>query len=216
MKAGSRVFFLMAFSISSGLWTGLSQTQPDASKPPAEESKGPASPNPDKAPAEGVGVAVDPNKYVIGPEDLLFVKTWREPDFTLPVVVRPDGKITMPLIGELQAGNLTPQELTNHIKEQLSRYLNNPDVTVFVQQVRSKKYYIDGEVGHPGFFPLVTPTTVLEALSNAGGFRDFANLKDIRILRNGKILHFNYKDVTKGKHLEQNIYVENGDHIIVH
>jgi polysaccharide export outer membrane protein len=160
-------------------------------------------------------MAVDPNKYVIGPEDVLLIRTWREPDFTLAVVVRPDGKISMPLVGELQASTLTPQVLTENIKEQLSKYIVKPDVTVFVEQVRRKKYYIQGEVNRTGYYPLVTPTTVLEALGNAGGFKDFANLKDIRILRNGKILHFNYKEVSKGRHLEQNINVESGDQIFV-
>jgi len=200
----------------AGVWSATAQEKPDTPKqtPPADTAA-PVAPETGKAPAEPLPVSVDPNKYVIGAEDVLFIKTWREPDFTLTVVVRPDGKITMPLIGELQASNLTPQALTDTIKEQLTKYINNPDVTVFVEQVRSKKYYIDGEVGHNGYFPLVTPTTVLEALSNAGGFREFANQKDIRILRNGKVLHFNYKEVTKGKRLEQNIYLENGDHIIV-
>jgi polysaccharide export outer membrane protein len=129
--------------------------------------------------------------------------------------VRPDGKITMPLIGEIQAAEQTPLQLTQNVAGLLAKYINNPDVTVFVTEVRSKKYYIDGEVNRPGFFPLVTPTTVLEALSRSGGFKDFANEKKIRILRAGKIHFFNFKEVTNGKHLEQNIPVENGDHIIV-
>lgn len=177
----------------------------------------PAPPNPavTEKSAESSAAAVDPNKYLIGPEDILFIRVWREPDFTLPAAVRPDGKITMPLIGDVQAGDQTPLQLTKTITELLGKYLNNPDVNVMVQDVRSKKYYIDGEVLKPGPYPLVTPTTVLEALSGAGGFRDFANTKKIRILRKGNILHFNYKDVSKGKNLEQNILVESGDHIIV-
>jgi polysaccharide biosynthesis/export protein len=214
VKLGSTVFSFALLVGWAGGWTVSGQATPEKQPPETVTSTTP--PNTEKLPPEGTGVAVDPNKYVIGAEDLLFVKVWREPDFTLPVVVRPDGKITMPLIGELQASNLTPQALTSSIKEQLSKYINNPDVTVFVEQVRSKKYYIQGEVNRTGFFPLVTPTTMLEALGNAGGFREFANSKDIRILRNGKILHFNYKDVSRGKHLEQNIFVENGDQIFVH
>jgi polysaccharide biosynthesis/export protein len=160
-------------------------------------------------------VAVDPDKYQIGPEDLLFVRVWREPDFTLPVAVRPDGKITMPLIGEVQAAGQSPLQFTATLRQLLMQYLNNPDVSVFVTEVRSKKFYIDGEVNRPGFFPLVTPTSVLEALSRGGGFREFANTKKIRVLRGGEVRRFNYKEVTNGKHLEQNIEVENGDHIIV-
>jgi polysaccharide export outer membrane protein len=159
--------------------------------------------------------AVDPEKYQIGAEDLLFVRVWREPDFTLPVAVRPDGKITMPLIGEISAAGQSPLQLTATLKQLLLQYLNNPDVSVFVTEVRSRKFYIDGEVNRPGSFALVTPTSVLEALSRGGGFREFANTKKIRVLRSGEILRFNYKEVTNGKRLEQNIAVENGDHIIV-
>jgi polysaccharide export outer membrane protein len=162
-----------------------------------------------------VGAAVDPNKYLIGPEDILFVKVWRETDFTMPVAVRPDGKITMPLIGEVQAAGQTPMQLTKALSELLTKYINNPDVTVFVTDVRSKKYYILGEVNRAGAFPLVTPTTILEALGNAGGFREFANTKKIKILRGDKVFNFNYNDVTRAKHLEQNIFLENGDKIIV-
>jgi len=162
-----------------------------------------------------VAAPVDPDKYQIGPEDLLFIRVWREPDFTLPVAVRPDGKITMPLIGEVKAAGESPLQLTAALKQLLTQYLNNPDVNVFVTEVRSKKFYIDGEMNRPGSFALVTPTSVLEALSRGGGFRDFANTKKIRVLRGAEVRYFNYKDVTKGKHLEQNIAVENGDHIIV-
>ena len=196
--------------------TAFAQTQPGP-QPKANEPKPPAASAgsaPEKS-AEGSAAAVDPNKYLIGPEDLLFIKVWREPDFTSPAAVRPDGKITLPLIGDVQAGDQTPMQLTKTITELLGKYINNPDVNVIVTDVRSKKYYIDGEVLKPGTYLLVTPTTVLEALSNAGGFRDFANTKKIRILRGSNILHFNYKDVSKGKNLEQNIKVESGDHIIV-
>src|SRR5579862_4224181 len=162
-----------------------------------------------------VAAPVDPGKYQIGPEDLLFIRVWREPDFTLPVAVRPDGKITMPLIGEVRASGQSPLQLTAELRELLTQYLNNPDVNVFVTEVRSKKFYIDGEMNRPGSFALVTPTSVLEALSRGGGFREFANTKKIRVLRGGEVRRFNYKEVTRGKHLEQNIAVENGDHIIV-
>jgi polysaccharide export outer membrane protein len=172
--------------------------------------------NPVARVANTVGAAVDPNKYLIGPEDVLFIKVWRENDFSMPVAVRPDGKITLPLVGEVPASGVTPMQLTKTLTEQLTRFINNPDVTVFVTDVRSKKYYIIGEVSHQGSFPLVTPTTVLEALSNAGGFHEFANTKKIKILRGDKVSNFNYNDVTRAKHMEQNIYLENGDKIIVH
>ncbi len=164
---------------------------------------------------EGVGVGIDPNKYIIGSEDVIFIQTWREPDFTRTVGVRPDGKITMPLVGDVQAAGLTPLALTTDLKDKIGKYVQTPDVTVTVIEVRSKKYYFDGEVGRPGAYPLVTPTRVLEALSMAGGFREFANQKNVIILRGSKTFKFNYKDVIRGKHLEENIYLENGDHIIV-
>ncbi len=107
-------------------------------------------------------------------------------------------------------------QLTKALTELLTKFINNPEVAVFVTEVRSKKYYIIGEVGRQGSFALVTPTTVLEALSNAGGFREFANTKKIKILRGDKVLNFNYNEVTKAKRMEQNIYLENGDKIIVH
>ena len=163
----------------------------------------------------GSAAPVDPGKYQIGPEDLLFIRVWREPDFTLPVAVRPDGKITMPLIGEVKASGQSPLQLTGKLKELLTQYLNNPDVSVFVTEVRSKKFYIDGEVNRPGMFPLVTPMSVLEALSRGAGFHEFANTKKIRVLRGSEVHYFNNKDVTRGKHLEQNIAIQNGDHIIV-
>jgi polysaccharide biosynthesis/export protein len=203
--------------VLAGCVTAAGQTQPATPKPNESKTPTPAAPAsaaPEKTP-ESSAAAVDPNKYLIGPEDLIFVRVWREPDFTLPASVRPDGKITMPLIGDVQAANQTPAQLTKSITELLSKYLNNPDVNVSVTDVRSKKYYLDGEVLKPGSYLLVTPTTILEALSNAGGFRDFANTKKIRILRKGNILHFNYKEVSSGKKLEQNILVESGDHIIV-
>jgi polysaccharide export outer membrane protein len=182
------------------------QTKPEPSSP-----RGAAPPNA----VDAVGVAVEPNKYLIGPEDVLFIKVWRENDFTLPMAVRPDGKITMPLIGEVQAAGETPLELTKALTSLLTKYINNPDVTVLITEVRSKKYYIIGEVNRQGSFALVTPTTVLEALSNAGGFHVFANTRKIKILRGAVVFNFNYNDVTKAKHMEQNIYLENGDKIIV-
>jgi polysaccharide export outer membrane protein len=197
--------------------TAAGQTKPADPKANEPKQQSPATPSPNspEKSAESSAAAVDPNKYLIGPEDILFIRVWREPDFTLPAAVRPDGKITMPLVGDVQAGDKTPMQLTKSITDMLGKYLNNPDVNVMVTEVRSKKYYIDGEVLKPGTYLLVTPTTVLEALSNCGGFRDFANSKKIRILRKGNILHFNYKDVSKGKNLEQNILIESGDHIIV-
>ena len=159
--------------------------------------------------------AVDPATFQIGAEDIIAIQVWREPDFSRQVMVRPDGKITLPLIAEVQASGLTPDQLAKALTDSLSKYLNNPQVVVTVLQVNSKKFFITGEVQKPGPYPLVVPTRVLEAISGAGGFRDFANQKNIVILRKGQRIKFNYKDVIKGKNTEQNIFVENGDYIIV-
>jgi polysaccharide biosynthesis/export protein len=210
VKSDFLALALAAAVISIACAAAGGQTTAEPARLRSAEPPNPASPG-----LEPVGAAVDPNKYLIGPEDILFIKVWRENDFTLPVAVRPDGKITMPLIGEVAAAERTPMQLTSALTELLSKYMNNPDVAVFVTDVRSKKYYIIGEVNRGGSFRLVTPTTVLEALGNAGGFRDFANTKKIKVLRGGKIFNFNYKDVTNARHLEQNIYLENGDQIIV-
>jgi polysaccharide export outer membrane protein len=196
--------------------TGWAQTQQQPPPRPVNPNT-PGLSNPQGVPTpSGPGQAVDPNKYSIGAEDVLFIQTWREPDFTFVKLVRPDGKITIPLIGDVQAGGMTPIQLTKELTEKLANYVNRPDVTVTVQEVRSKKYYVDGEVGRPGEYPLITPTKVLEAISKAGGFKEFANQKAVLILRGSKTFKFNYKEVIHGKKLEQNILLDNGDHIIVH
>lgn len=107
---------------------------------------------------------VDPKTYKLGPEDIIMIKVWREPDLSGPVFVRPDGKISMPLVGELQAAGHTPEQLGHEITAALSKVMNKPEVFIAVQQVNSKKYYIIGEVNRTGVFPLVTTTTVLEAI----------------------------------------------------
>jgi polysaccharide export outer membrane protein len=158
---------------------------------------------------------VDPRVYVVGPEDVLFIRVWREMDFTASYIVRPDGKITMPLVGDVQAAGLTPERLGEQLKQALSDFINSPDVTVTVTQVNSKKFFITGQVFRPGEFPLVVPTRVFDALSNAGGFRDFANKKKIVIIRGAERIRFNYLDMLKGKNSDQNIFLENGDTIVV-
>ena len=143
------------------------------------------------------------------------IRVWREPDLSGPVGVRPDGKISLPLIGELQAAGVTPEKLAEKITEGFSKYVASPEVMVQVASVNSKKYFISGEVMRPGSYPLVVPTTVLEALAIAGGFRDYADRKKIMIMRGPKRYSFNYTEVVKGKNLLQNILLESGDHIIV-
>jgi len=159
--------------------------------------------------------SIDPRTYSIGTGDILFVRVWREMDFTGPYTVRPDGKITIPLVGDVQAAGLTPERLGEQLKQALGDYINSPDVSVSLQQVNSKKYFIMGEVQKTGSFPLLIPTTVLEALVNAGGFRDFAKKSSIVIIRGSQRFKFNYNQVYKGKNREQNILLEPGDQIVV-
>lgn len=189
--------------------TAFAQQQKKDSAPEVNDPKAP------QESVQGTGAPVDPRSYKIGPEDILFIKVWREPELTGPVMVRPDGKISLPLIGELQAADQTPEGLGKIVTEALMKHMNRAEVFIAVQQVNSKKYYITGEVNRPGQFPLITQTTVLQAISAAGGLREFANKKKIVIVRGDKRLKFNYKEVIDGKNLSQNVMLESGDHIIV-
>jgi polysaccharide export outer membrane protein len=146
---------------------------------------------------------------------VIFVKVWRDNDVSGQFLVRPDGRISVPLIGDVTASGRTPEQLEKDIADRLSKFIKDPQVNVGILAVGSKKYFILGEVNKPGSFPLVVPTNVLEALVNAGGFRDFANTSKILILRGSKVITFNYKQVTRGKKPEQNIFLEPGDKIIV-
>ena len=202
-----------------GLWLAwlapaLAQNPPASAPPPS--SAAPGRSDAPAAPAKpDTGVAVDPKTYVIGAQDILSIKVWREQDFTGLYTVRPDGKITIPLIGDVQASGLTPERLGEQLKQGLSNFINSPDVSVSLQAVNSKKFYITGEVNRPGEYMLAIPTKVFDALSNSGGFRDFANKKKIIIIRGTDRLKFNYQDILKGKNLDQNIFLENGDTVVV-
>jgi polysaccharide export outer membrane protein len=161
------------------------------------------------------GAAVDPNAYVIGALDILYVKVFRDMDFTGSYLVRSDGKITLPLVGDVQAAGLTPERLAAKIREALSELIIKPDVNVMLQQVNSKTYTVAGEVIRPNKYPLLTETRVFDAINESGGFKDFANKKDIIIVRGAQRFRFNYEDVRKGKKLEQNILLQSGDTILV-
>jgi polysaccharide biosynthesis/export protein len=162
------------------------------------------------------GVPQDDHPFVLGAEDQITVLIYGSPEFSGAHMIRPDGKITMPFLGDVAAAGSTPLELSSAIKERLKKYIVDPDVSVSVSAVNSKRYYIQGEVNRTGEYKLLVPTKVLEALVNAGGFRDFANQKKIVIMRvTGERLNFNYRDVIRGKNMDQNIYLKPGDIIIV-
>lgn len=153
--------------------------------------------------------------YTIGPEDSLYVRVWHEADLSGTVDVRPDGYISMQLVGEMKVDGMTLAQLTAAITKRLQDFIKNPEVNVQLIRVNSKKYTIQGEVNRPGTYPLTGPVSILEALVNAAGFRDFANTKKIYLLRGSQRFNFNYKQVSKGKNLDQNIQVQNGDEIFV-
>jgi|SRR5690242_17947396 len=172
-------------------------------------------------PAAGVAAkpaTADPN-YVIGSEDVLDISVWKEPDLSRTVPVRPDGKISLPLLNDVQAAGLTPPQLAAAITTSLNKFVTTPQVTVIVTQINSQRVYLLGEVTRPGAYTLIPGMTFLQALSNAGGFTSYANPKKIYLLReeNGKQqkLFFNYKEVIEGKRTDQNVLLKTGDTIVV-
>ena len=162
----------------------------------------------------------DKNSYVIGSGDILEIITWKEADFTREdVLVRIDGKITFPLLDDVQAAGITPMQLKKAIEIKLKDYIDNPVVTVNVTNPSSQRFYILGEIANTGEYPLVKQLTVLQAFALAGGFTEWAAKKEIILLRkeNGqeKLYRVNYKDIAKGKHLDQNVLIRADDTIIV-
>jgi polysaccharide export outer membrane protein len=155
--------------------------------------------------------------YKIGPQDVLRIDVWKEPEISRAVPVRPDGKISLPLLNDVQAAGRTAMELANEITEELKKFINSPQVTVTVTEINSRRVYVTGEVTRPGAYPLLPNMTALQALTSGGGFTQFANLKKIYVLRteNGKqVKHpFNYKDVVNGK--ADDIALQPGDTIVV-
>ncbi len=156
--------------------------------------------------------------YVIGADDTLHISVWKEPDLTATLPVRPDGKISLPLLNDVPAAGLTPLQLGASITEKLKKYIADPHVTVVVTAMNSRRIFVTGEVAHTGAMPLLPNMTMLQVLSSAG-FTQFANVKNIYLLRteNGKQvkLPFNYKEVVKGNHPEQNIMLKPGDTVVV-
>ncbi len=168
------------------------------------------------AAAEDVNAA---EYYRVQPGDVLSVSVWKEEDLTQPVIVRPDGKISFPLVGEVKAAGQGIQDLQLLITERLKKYIPDPVVTVSVQELRGNTVYVIGKVNRPGAFQIVRNVDVMQALSMAGGTSTYASLNNIKILRreNGKqhAFDFEYGDVEEGKHLEQNIVLQAGDVVVV-
>jgi len=158
--------------------------------------------------------------FVIGNGDVLAISVWKQPDLSRSIPVRSDGKISLPLIGEIQAAGQTPLKLEEDLTRRYQPLLNEPEVTVIVEQINSQKFNILGKVAKPGSYSLVNPTTVLDAIALAGGCRDFAKQKSIYILRRQldgteTRMPFNYQDVIKGKNTAQNIELQPHDTVVV-
>jgi polysaccharide biosynthesis/export protein len=189
---------------------------PDATKPQAAQA--PAPPGAQAQPVATTGIQPPPG-YVIGPRDMLSVIFWRDKDMSADVSVRPDGMISLPLINEVRAEGLTPDQLRDQIAQRAARYIADPTVSIVVREIHSRQVFITGEVNKPGAYSLMTPTSVMQLISLAGGLREYAKTKDIVILRTegGKqsAIPFNYKDVMNRKKLTQNILLQPGDTVIV-
>jgi polysaccharide export outer membrane protein len=181
---------------------GLSDSKPEA-RPRAAESAS----------------ALTPAGYVIGPEDVLTILFWKDKEISGDVIVRPDGKISTPLLNDIQAAGLTPDELRLRLNEEASRYIEDPNATVVVKQINSRKVFITGEVEKPGPYALTGPMTVLQLIANAGGFKEYAKRDGILIMRTeaGRQvqLTFDYMAVVRGRKLQQNVELKPGDTVVV-
>ena len=200
------------------LVSGWLAAQTDTAKNP-DSNKSDAPPTADQNASAPAGHAHD-DTYVIGADDVLAINVWKEPEVSRTVPVRSDGKISVPLAGEVQASGETPRQLEKELATKLQSFISEPEVTVIVTEVKSQKFNILGMVTKPGSYPLTNSSTVLDAIATAGGFRDFAKQKSVYILRQNpdggqSRLPFNYKDVIKGKNSAQNIKLQPRDTIVV-
>ena len=223
MKSNMK-FTSLALALSMVASVGAQQP-PSAAVPSAATQSAaapsPAKPSAAKPPADvniPAGV-VPPADYVIGPDDVLTVVFWRDKDMSTEVAVRPDGMISLPLLNDVKAAGLTPDQLRDELTKAAEKFVEVPSVSVVVKTINSRKVFITGQVGKPGPYPLTAPTTVMQLIATAGGVHEFADTKNITILRteNGRqvALRFNYNDVLKRKNLKQNIELKPGDTIIV-
>jgi polysaccharide biosynthesis/export protein len=173
---------------------------------------------PTAAPAASTAI-VPPPGYVIGPNDVLNVVFWREADLSGDVTVRPDGNISLPLLNDIQAAGRTPEELRTALREVAARYVEDPNPTVVVKQINSRKVFVTGNVMKPGAYALLDATTVLQLISMAGGLKEFADDRNIIVIRteNGRQSSFvvNYHDVIRRRNLKQNIALKSGDTVVV-
>jgi len=206
---------LLYFVLLLAVLTGLAQAQDtsSSSQPPAPKPAPADIPSPPPT-------SVPPDSYIIGAEDVLSIFVWKEPDMSKTIPVRPDGMISLPLVGEIKAAGHTPVQLQDVLATAMKKYVSDPQVTVVVEKISSLSFNIVGEIARPGYYPLTRRMTVLDAIAMAGGFKDFAKMKKVYVLRisaNGtqQRLPFNYKDVIAGKNEQQNIELLPRDTIVV-
>ena len=206
---------LFLVAISASLLGQAPATSGANPKPAPASTK--ASPAPSPAPA---ATKAHDDSFIIGNDDFLAIDVWKEPEVSRSLPVRSDGRISLPLVGEVQATGRTPLQLEQEIEDKLRANIKEPEVTVMVQQINSEKYNIVGQVARPGSYSVTLTTTVLDAIANAGGFRDFAKKKGIYILRRSSTgsetrIPFNYKHVIEGKNSEQNVNLQPNDTVVV-
>jgi polysaccharide export outer membrane protein len=214
------ILFTAAVILLASSWSvqAANQDKKPSKQDPPVTSPGTGATSGEETKLAAMPATTDP-AYLIGPEDVLDINVWKEPDMTRSVPVRPDGKISLPLINDVEASGLTPQQLASNLTDKLRKFLTDPQVTVIVTTINSQRVFVVGEVLRAGGFTLTPGMTVLQILANAGGFTTFANVKKIHVMRvvNGKHtdLPFNYREVVKGDKPDQNIKLEPGDTVVV-
>lgn len=224
------IAFVWCLLTGSAMAQGAQQAPPAApptqAKPPVTApapAQTPAAPTQKPAPAAPAGQAekgiTPPPDYVVGPGDVLVITFWREKDLSGEAMVRPDGRISLPLLNDVMAAGLTPDQLRESLMKEAQRFVEDTNVTVIVKTINSRWIYITGQVGKPGPYPLVGPTTVLQLIAMAGGVLEYADSDSIVVMRNegGKPSNFkfNYKDVVRQRNLQQNILLKPGDTVVV-
>ena len=217
MAASVRTSGILVVLLAAAVWVpqpaiaGQMPTRPKEGAAPAPQ----VPPVPQAAPPR----VPQPTDYIIGTDDELSITFWRDKDMSSEVVVRPDGKVTLPLINDIQAAGLTPDQLRERLNTEAARFLENPSASVFVKAINSRKVFITGEVQKPGPYPLTGPMTVLQLIATAGGLKDFAKRSEIVIMRSegSKLVSFSfdYEAISKRNKLEQNIILKPGDTVLV-
>jgi len=199
----------IVWSMTSTVWAAQQPATAPAPAAPAAQAAAPAPQAPQATNA--------PQDYVIGPDDVLGVLFWRDQAMSSDVTVRPDGKITVPLLNDVQAAGQTPEGLRLQITELAKQFISEPNVSVVVRQMNSRKVFITGQVTRPGSYTISTPTSILQLIALAGGLAEYAERESITLIRPGQAqpLKFNYDEVSRGKKLEQNVILKVGDTVIV-